>query len=113
MSPMAKMPGALVAQFSGETVDVAAVQVEAPIGDRPQIHGEAEERQQDIGIQLPDLPFEGRDIDGAQPTVGAFQAVQLIGHHQLDLALLRQLFHARHGFRRTAEFRPTVNDKNL
>src|SRR5688572_4622832 len=94
----------------GRDRDMVVVEVEAPTGDRPEIHREAEERQQHIGLQLADLAVEGRDIDGAELAVRAFERMQLVGHHQLDLPLLRQLLHARDRFRRAAELRAAVDD---
>ena len=45
MSPMAKMPGVAGLELLGVGRDQVLVQVQAPVGDRPELHRQAEERQ--------------------------------------------------------------------
>ena len=52
MSPMAKMPGSLVSNFAVSTGIRFSFELEPPVGDRPELHGEPEERQHDLGRLL-------------------------------------------------------------
>ena len=45
MSPMAKMPGSDVSNFAVSTGMRFSLEIEAPVGDRPELHRQAEERQ--------------------------------------------------------------------
>ena len=51
MSPMAKMPGSLVSNFSVSTGIRFSCEIQPPVGDRPELHGEAEERQQPVALR--------------------------------------------------------------
>ena len=50
MSPIAKMPGTLVSNVAGVDRDQLVLQLEAPVRDRAELHGEAEERQHGIDL---------------------------------------------------------------
>ena len=52
MSPMAKIDGVLSLEFLGVHGNQVLVEIETEIGDRPELHGETEERQQRIGREL-------------------------------------------------------------
>ena len=75
---------------------MVALEIETPLRDRPQIHGEAEEWQQRIGLQPANIAFECRDIDRRELTIASLQAVQLIGDDEFDLVGLGKGLHARH-----------------
>ncbi len=55
MSPIAKMPGDVGLEFLGVGRDQVLVQVEAPVGDRAELHRQPEERQQVVAFDVDDL----------------------------------------------------------
>ncbi len=63
MSPMAKMPGTEVSNFSVSTVIRLSLRLQAPLGDRPEFHGQAEERQQ-ARCTAPSISPSGPRFDG-------------------------------------------------
>ena len=67
---MAKMPFSLVSNFSVSTGIRFSFELEAPVGDRAELHGQPEERQHDLG----------RLLDARRPgplTVTALEACRL------------------------------------
>ena len=76
MSPIAKMPGVEVSNFSVSTADQVLVQIEPPVRQRAELHGEAEERDQPLAGDAP-LAVGTLDVDRLEGAVAAVQARHL------------------------------------
>ena len=59
MSPIAKMPGTVVSNFSVSTGIRLPFELQAPIGDRAELHRQPEERQHRVALTAsrPSLPL--------------------------------------------------------
>ncbi len=102
MSPMAKMPGSLVWNFAVSTLDRLLVQIEPPLGDRPELRMQTEKREHVVGVERGGRAVAELDLDTLEPTVGdaqrrgrALDVLQASGGNQLA--------HPRHRRRRGAE----------
>jgi hypothetical protein len=97
-------------EFLGVDRDQVLVEIEAPFGDRPELHGKPEERQHpragnfDVAVRS----LDGRRFERA---AAAFQ-----GRHLANLKF--QLLHLLHGVHLVdavgsgAKFRPPVNERD-
>ena len=83
MSPTAKMPGELRLELLGIDGDQVLVEIEPPVGDGSELHGEPEERQQPVA-GIAHLPVLGLDGHRGKRTVVAFERGHL-ADQQRDL----------------------------
>src|SRR3954462_3703375 len=93
--------------------DMAALEIETPFGNGPEIHRQAKEGQQHVGCEPPALAFQAVDQHGGEGGTLAFEPGELEGYDQLDRTLRRERFEAGGAFRRGAEFRPAMHDHDL
>ena len=94
--------------------DKLAIELEAPVRDRPELHRQPEKGQQHLGLEPPGLALEARHHHRLERAVVAFERVQLVGDDDLDHRARRgQGLHARHAFRGAAELGPTVDHVDL
>ena len=110
MSPMAKMRGSLVSNFAVSTGIEILLEIEAPIGDGPELHGQAEEGQHDL-----DRLLEGGAVGALDRDRGELAPLPVQLRHltelEVDVATLDQREHLVHRVGRGAELGAAVNER--
>ena len=92
---------------------MAAFKAKPPIGDRTQIHGKAEKRQQMIRRHIAGFALQRRQFNRFQPGAITLQAMQLIGDGHFHLSPGGSGFQLRGRFRRGTEFWAPMHHHNL
>ena len=111
MSPMAKMPGRRGLELLGVGRDQVLVEVQPPIGDRPELHGQPEEGQQRVAGDLEGLAVAVAAECGRQRGAVALQPGDL-ADAQIHRALRDQRAHLLDRMRRGAELVAAVHQRD-
>ena len=91
----------------------AQLNLRPPIGDRAEIVGQAEKRQQDISFQRSAVgAVERRDLHRRQLSAIADKPAELIGHDHFDRSRFRKRAQLGFAIGGGAKFRAAMNDLN-